>query len=280
MAIKNHKRTAVEMNIYLQSVNSTENLRKGIHDDFISPEVLSVIQKNVRLREKFYASESDKIDTICFYTELPVVKVTKSQFRIYYDGTTESTTDFLPCSSLYYNIGEFIIHSDSEIAKIECRKGKLRVSNYSGKILLDEAYPEVNMKGFVDTMKVLLNDRDSRRKIMEIKRNAPFLKKSTPEFEKLRSMGLKGVLKYSTEYNTEMDRVLKQETFIGKNLIERRLYKYGGKSLMCNLFRNKIISENPESIETFTLIVDRNNNLGINYSNETYLQNQVKYNFE
>ena len=47
-----------------------------------------------------------------------------------------------------------------------------------------------------------------------------------------------------------------------------------------NLSNNEVICENPESIETFTLTLNRRGNLVVRHSKEFYKQNQTWYYFK
>lgn len=293
---KDNVKPAIEMKSHIKTMNIVDFLQKGIHDEFLSSDIINIINKDEELKRKLYGFTSNKIDTIYSYDELPISKEIKSEIRIFDDGTYESTTEFLTSSldnSLsYYN--KHINSEESKIAKIICKNGRICAYNSSGTQLINEIYPEINMKKHIDTMRIVLEKHitakdsicnksvdDSKCEIITRITSVEKINQTTysdnADYERLKSIGVKGVLKQRAEFNQEMDKVLKYETFIGKSLIQKRLYNYTENKLMFNLYNDSFLSENPESIDTYTLIIDRKNKLRIHYSKEIFFQNQILY---
>ena len=183
-------------------------------------------------------------------------------------------------------------------------QGMLTVYNAAGEILTQEAFPEPDMRDFIDTMKVyvLKINRNTPDKQNNPKSGTKYFKQyctagnnicelpngnvmieSPVTNEKNTSgvyPGISGTLKSRIELNPEMTKTLQHDIFQGNNLIQRKKYTYNSSKNLMSLHHNRVICENPQSIETFTLTMNSEGYPVIRHSKEFYKTNQTRYYFK
>lgn len=296
----------IEMLTHVTLIDQTEYLQESIHDDFLTCELTDLINKNTFLRQKMKRDKPSSVDTVFSYDEIPLVKETKNRTRIFTDGTMESITEFLTplTDNMIFQLTETPVAEKSRIALTTQKNGMLTVYNAAGEILTQEAFPEPDMRDFIDTMKVyvLKINRNTPDKQNNPKSGTKYFKQyctagnnicelpngnvmieSPVTNEKNTSgvyPGISGTLKSRIELNPEMTKTLQHDIFQGNNLIQRKKYTYNSSKNLMSLHHNRVICENPQSIETFTLTMNSEGYPVIRHSKEFYKTNQTRYYFK
>lgn len=297
---------AMEMLTHVILIDQTEYLQEGLHDDFLTREVTAIINQHAFLKQKMKRDETLEPDTVFSYDEIPLIKETKNCTRIFTDGTMESITEFLTplTENLVFQLMETPVSGKSRIAMTSQKDGMITAYNAAGEILMQEPFPESDMQDFLDTMKiyVLKLNHDEPGKLNKMKsRIKAFKQNSTTQcniydlpngnvlvespVKNVHSIsriysGVNGILKSRIELNPEMTKTLQFELFQGNNLIQRKKYTYNSNKNLMNLHHNKVICENPQSIETYTLTTNTKGYPVIRHSKEFYKTNQTFYYFK
>jgi len=298
---------AMEVNTHVTLIDQTEYLQEGLHDDFLTHEVTDIVNQQPFLKQKMKRDDnSPDVDTIFSYDEIPLIKETKNCTRIFTDGSMESVTEYLtPLSeNLIFQLTETPIPDKSRIALTTQKDGMLTAYNAASEILMQEAFPVSDMRDFIDTIKVYVKKMSQeepdkanklRSKIKSFKQylttgsnihalsNGNLIVESPIDNEHNRFNiypGIKGILKSRIELNPEMTKTLQYDIFQGDNLIQRKKYTYNPNKNLMNLHHNKEICENPETIETLTLILNPKGYPVIRHSKEFYKMNQTLYYFK
>jgi len=267
---------AMEIFTHVTLIDQTEYLQEGLHDDFLSPDVVAMLEKNPFLNRKMKGSLPVESDTVFTYDEIPLIKETKTCLRIFVDGSSENRTEFLTpfADNIVYRLTAAPVPEKSRIALTIVKDGLLSAYNADGDLLLQETFPESDMRDFLDTMKFyVMRDGAVRTDIRE--RHS-----ANEEHNISLTSKIKGVVKARVELNPEMNKILQYELYKGNNLIQRKKFTYSDNQCLANWHKGNKICDNPASVETYTLVMNGNVKPVIRHSKEVFKRNQTYYYFK
>lgn len=296
----------IEMLTHVTLIEQTEYLQEGLHDDFLTRDVTAILNKNTFLRHKMKRDAPSGIDTVFTYDEIPLIKETKNCTRIFTDGSMECITEFLTplTENLIFQLTETPVSEKSRIALTIQKDGILTAYNVAGEILMHKVLPEPDMRQFIDTMKIYIMKTDrynpemqyntkagiksfkqhctTRSNIYELPNGNVIVESPVKNDKEILGIypGIIGNLKSRIELNPEMTKTLQHDVFQGDNLIQRKKYTYDSSKNLMNLHHNRVICENPQSVETFTLTINTKGYPVIRHSKEFYKANQTRYYFK
>ena len=299
------KNIAMEVYTHSTVIDQTEYLQAGLHDEFLHPDVVAQLTNDPFLRQKLRSSATEDNDTIFSYDEIPLVREIKSYTCIFQDGTLQSTTDYpTPFeANALYQLNENPPSEATRISRTVEKDGSLKIYNTRGELIAEELFPVSDMKDFLDTMKIYVQKCKDRSAHDEdtIVMNISGVEKILPAASRISSLPsghvileldlqslpaeatplprISGVIKSRTELNEDMTRTLKFELFKGDYLIQRKMYAYQDKAALRNLYRNKVISENPESVESESLMLNSKGFPVLHHTKELFYRNQTYYHF-
>ncbi|MEA4975269.1 MAG: hypothetical protein VB046_05990 [Paludibacter sp.] len=296
----------IEMLTHVTLIEQTEYLQEGLHDDFLTRDVTAILNESTFLRHKMKRDAPSGVDTVFTYDEIPLIKETKNCTKIFTDGSTESITEFLTplTENLIFQLTETPVSEKSRIALTKQKDGILTAYNAAGEILMHDVFPVPDMREFIDTMKVYVmktdrnnQERQSNQKagiksfkqhcttesnIYELPNGNVIVESPVNNIKDILGIypGINGTRKSRIELNPEMTKTLQHDIFQGDNLIQRKKYTYDSSKNLMNLHHNRVICENPQSVETFTLTMNPKGYPVIRHSKEFYKTNQTRYYFK
>lgn len=299
---ESHRDLAVEILNHMTIVEQTEDLNVAKHSDFISEELLQAYASSPGFVQKVRSAENQESDTLFTYEEIPLIRETETKTLIFSNGKSESyIEDLTPYDVNPANLlTETPVSDSARISKTIIKNGILSVFNKSGRLISSEEYPETDYTAFLDTIKIylaksLINAQQNvnrAAKVLALKRSLPdgSIFKELPNgnviYEVLLNPGnnnnqglsrTSGNLRGRTELDPELNRTLSFELFQGDNLIQRKVFSYGSNQKLNCFFNNQVITQNPELIESQTLIINSRGLPAIRHSREFYSQNQTSY---
>lgn len=300
------KDIAMEVCVHSTVIDKTEPLRAGLHDEFLHPDVVSMLENDPFLRKRLRTLNDDNNDTIFTYDEIPLVRESKIHTCIYKDGTMQTETDFMTpfSSNTLFQLNENPPSEKTRISKTIEKNGLLKMYNYEGKLLSEEVLPVSDMSNFLDTMKLYVRKLEEEEQKLERNKINPVaaIRNRLPQgsrilrhpnghvlleidlVEPIREtsfLSQKGdLLKSKTELSEDMTKTLKFELFRGDYLVQRKVYTYNDKDALRNLHHKDILNENPESIESECLMLNSKGLPVLHHSKEFFYRNQTCYYFE
>lgn len=302
------KERNIAMEVYVHStvIDKTEPLRAGLHDEFLHPDVVSMLENDPLLRKRLQTKKGSDNDTIFTYDEIPLIRETKTHTCIYKDGTLQSVTDYITpfSSNTLFQLNENPPSEETRISKIVEKNGLLKMYNTQGALLAEEIFPVSYLCDFLDTMKIYVKKLDEETKNTgngdvnrvafirnKLPRGSRFSRQSNGHFyleteliePTVKATLLAGngeLLKSRTELSEDMTKTLKFELFRGDYLVQRRTYTYNNKDALKNLHHKDILSENPESVESECLILNSKGFPVLHHTKEFSYRNQTSYYFD
>jgi hypothetical protein len=296
---------AIEVLNHMTIIEQNENLNIVGHKDFVSEELLQAYASNPGFIQKVKSAANQDPDTLFSYDEIPLVRETESKTLIFSDGRSETyIEDLTPFDVNPVNFLSETPDSDSaRISRTIIKNGVLSVYNKAGQLITSEEYPENDYTEFLDTIKVylamaLLNTQQSvnrASKVQALKKNLPdgsviqelsngnLIYEVKLDNQSSGNQGLakiQGTLTGRTELDPDLNRTLSFELFQGSNLIHRKVFSYGTNEKLNSFFNNKMVAQNPELIESQTLIINSRGLPVIRHIREFYSQNQTLYFFK
>jgi hypothetical protein len=267
---------AMEVFSHATLIDQTEYLQEGLHDDFLSPDVVAMLVKNPFLYRKMKGTHPVESDTVFTYDEIPLIRETNTFTRIFVDGACETRTEFLTplADNIVYGLTTAPVPEKSRIALTIVKDGLLSAYNADGDLLLQETFTESNMSEFLDTMRVyIMNEAVVRADVCA-------MHSANEEHNISLTSKIKGVVKTRVELNPEMNKILQYELYHGNNLIQRKKFTYSDNQCLANWHKGNKICDNPASVETYTLVMNGNVKPVIRHSKEVFKRNQTYYYFK
>lgn len=303
LSISKQKDQNIAMEVFTHSsvVDQTEYLQNELHDEFLHPEIIARLNNDPFLRQRLRSPVTEKDDTVFSYDEIPLVREIKSYTCIFEDGTLQSTTDYpTPFeANVLYQLNENPPSEATRISKTVEKDGSLKIYNIKGELIAEELFPVSDMKNFIDTMKVYVQKckgktTDNVMGISGVRKKLPagsrvsrlsnghmileFDMQSFPA-EAMCLPQISGVLRSRTELSEDMTRTLKFELFKGDYLIQRKMYAYSDKTVLRNFNHGDVVSENPESVESESLMLNSKGFPVLHHTKEFFYRNQTYYHF-
>jgi len=304
----NQRDKNIAMEVYTHStvIDQAEYLQIGLHDEFLHPEIVAQLDSDPFLRQRLRNSATEANDTIFSYDEIPLVREVKSYTCIFSDGTLQSTTDY-PTSfeaNTLYQLNENPPSEATRISRTVEKDGSLKMYNTRGELIAEELFPVTGMKEFIDTMKIYVQKCKEKFVDNEVTNvmNLPGAGKKLPAGcsisrlsngnmileldlqsiapETMSDPRISGVLKSRTEMSEDMTKTLKFELFRGDYLIQRKKYVYNDKSVLRNIYLDGFLNENPESIESESLMLNSKGFPVLHHTKEFFYRNQTFYHFD
>lgn len=295
---------AVELFSHVKRVESVEFLNTSDYEEFLSPEVRSIISKDKQAMKRMNAATNDDIDTIFSLSEIPVIKEIVSKNIIYISGKmiTETQDITLEEKNILNTMTATPLLPEQTIKKTVSKDGMLTSYGADNNILSKVPYEEQNMKPFLDSLKYyvdLAEQQESSKKSVKAQSSFEKIKNSTipvgmhiwqmdngnvvieeiinsSSVSSMRVKGVSGQMRSRTFTNPEMDKTLRYELYQGNQLVTRRYYQYNGSEKLINSVRIKGNNiENPSAIISESLFVNDRGIPKIRKTQEQYKQNQI-----
>lgn len=297
---------AIEMYTHSTTINQIEYLQVGLHDEYLHPEVIARLNSDAFLRQRLSAPFLEKSDTIFSYDEIPLVKESKSYTCISRDGAWQSSTEHLTPfeTNAAYQLNANAPPEESRIFKTVVKDGHIKIYNHLDELIVEDLFPVVNMKTFLDTMKVYvqLNIKKVLNRAVDNTQIISKLKRQLPQSSKISQLAnghvmlestleelpgktngsprMSGIIRSRTELSEDMTKTMKFELFQGEYLIQRKIYSYNGKTTLCNFCYDDIVSENPATIESESLMLNSKGYPVLHHTKEYFQRNQTYYYFK
>lgn len=300
-----NKDIAMEMYTHSTTIDRIEYLQTRLHPEYLHPEIIARLIIDPFLKQKLNDPSYESNDTIFSYDEIPMVRESRSFTCISKDGSLQSTTEHLTPfeTNIIFQLSNNPPLEDNRICKTVVKDGRVKIYNQLGQLMVDNLYPAVNMSEFLDTMEVYVqliikNATDKTKdKFQMIPRLEQQFSKSScfsrlsngnvmlecmldklPNKINLRT-GVSDILRSRTELNEDMTKTLKFELFQGDYLIQRKTYSYNGNTILCNFYFDDLVSENPATIESETLVLNSKGFPVLHHIKEYFQRNQTYYYF-
>lgn len=304
--LKKDREIAMEVYSHSTVIDQFEYLQSGVHDEFLHPEILSQLDKDPFLKQKLRVSSTEESDTIFSYDEIPQIRESTSYTCIYQDGTLESSIDHLTpfAANTVFQLNENPPSEKTRISKTIIENGYLKIYNNEGELITQESYPVSDMKEFLDTMKMYVQlskenvneDEENNAQIIRasVKNNNKGINISRlPNGNVVLEFSLQempaemtglckvpDILNSRTELSEDMSKTLKFELFNGEYLIQRKVYTYNNRENLRNFHHDEVIGENPEFIESESLMLNSKGFPVLHHTKEFFNQNQTYYYFK
>jgi hypothetical protein len=278
----------LEINVHQTSIDQYEVPDEELHSDFMGAYLKSLAGHTFhgKLRQKL----SGENDTVFTYDEIPLIRETRSKILVYADGTSETQLEDLTPEGVnpLYNLTETPPESKHLLSKTLLKEGHLKVYNKHNELLIDELYPEYNMKEFLDSLQYYVQFGGNSPKRMPLSGIDPIglnrlaLSDGTVLLEQQLGVQPSGVealhalspIKAVAVMNDEMTRTLRFELHGHDQLLHRKVFEYEDSYLLTNYVNGKEFSSNPRSIESMTLQLSKEGNPVIYRSKTFYHSNQ------
>lgn len=260
----------MEVNIHQTIIDQYEEPDPELHADFIGNELKSVLSAN---RLKVSSNSSEYVDTIFTYEEIPLIRETRSQIKVYEDGRSEMQLEDLTPEGIntLYQLTETPPDNEMILSKTLIKDGRMKVYNKNNELMLDDEYPESNLRGFVDSLQQLCSVGESASKVKGLYSKAPPGVKftsigngrvrieqeisGTPPGQAMFAPGTS--LRAVAELDEKMSQTVKFEIFSNQQLIHRKTFEYEDNSRLKNYVGNNAISDNPRTILSETLQLNK-----------------------
>lgn len=281
----------MEMELHQTTVDEYILLNEEQHAEFMSAELRSLIKVKSVPGNK--VRSFDETDTIFSYHEIPLIKETKTNFLIFEDGSSEMLHEDITPDGInpLYTLTETPPGDDMILSRTHLKEGRLKVYDRNNALLVDESYPEENMKSFVDSVLNLVSSTNNPQKIgVAADVSLPGittirLSDGTVQLEQyLSSMptvasAIAGSepIKAVAQMNEDMNKTLKFELYSGHQLIHRKKFEYDDTVLLKNFIDGKEVSANPHRIESETIQLS-DEGIPVVYTTTTvYHRNQIRF---
>ena len=298
---------AVEIFNHSQCVDKIEFLSDAKYPDFISPEIISIVQTNKQAMKRMNSNTSE-IDTVFSLEEIPIYKEKITSTRIYSSGIMESESqditpeDMNPINTFTANP----LPLEATIKRTVQEDGQIKSYNGNGKLIQSVPYEEQNMRNFLDTLKHYVAIAEDSGAIQHSKYQTQFSKikrqkipfgakvtelsngnvvleqllESSSVSNSMRIKSNQEPLRARTELNSDMNKTIKFEVLQGNQLLLRRSYFYSNKEALRNSkYTLNLPNENPEVIKSEALIFNAKGIPMIKNTQELYLRNQMVFHF-
>lgn len=282
----------MEINVHQTTIDQYELPDEELHAAFISNEVRLLIHKRGVPASKNRTTGS--VDTIFSYHEIPLLRETRSKFLIYDDGSSETYLEDITPEGVnpLYSLTEVPRSGDMVISRTHIKEGRLKIYDKNNKLLVDEAYPDDNLKVFVDSVLQFLPTSDSGHKILSLVNRLPpgvsrvNLPDGNVQLEQqlgtipasVQAMSGAEPLKAVALMNEFMNQTLKFELYSGSQLIHRKSFEYEESGWLKNYANGKEISANPRRIVSQTIQLSGEGVPVIYTTTTVYHRNQTLFN--
>jgi hypothetical protein len=239
------------------------------------------------------SSGSTEPDTVRAFSEIPLIREVRSRFVVFEDGSNESQHEDLTPKGInqLHLLSESPPGEEMLIAKTVIKDGRMKVFNNMGELLINEGFPENNLKNFVDSLLYYaskavdepefsvqpmfafpesINIQPAENGRVKVEQLLTSLPQSVSH-----KVTMKENLKAVVEMDTRMTRTLKFELFSNQQLIHRKVYEYDDDTQLANFLGEKTVSSNPKFIEAETLQFNRAGMPVIYQSSVVYYRNQT-----
>lgn len=298
---------AVELFSHVKRVESVEFINTSDYEEFLTPEIRSMISKDRQAMMRVGAASNTDVDTIYSLSEIPVVKEIVSKNIIYVSGKmVTETQDITPEEENILNtMTATPLLPEQTIKKTESKDGILISYGADGNVLSSEPYEEPNMKPFLDSLKYYVDLAEKESSKQTVKAQSPFAKIKSSAMPAgmnvwqmddgnvvieeiinsnaengMRVKGVAGQMRSRTITNPEMDKTLRFELYHGNQMVTRRTYQYNGNENLKNSVKIKGSAiENPSGVISEVLFVNERGIPKIRKTQEEYKQNQMIIHF-
>lgn len=285
----------MEMNVHQTTVDQYEQPDEELHADFMSNSLRLLMNRGDVLASRNQTSGVS--DTIFSYHEIPLIRETRSKFLIFGDGSSEALLEDITPDGInpLYSLSEVPCGDDMIISRTHIKNGRLRIYDKKNTLLVDEAYPDDNLKNFVDSVLQFYHSGDGSQKVSNFTDwiSKGISRKNLPDGtvvleQELGSMPSTvqavlsaGPMKAVTRLNEEMTRTLQFELYSGTQLMHRKSYEYEESGFLKNYVNGKVVSTSPKSINSETIQLSGDNGKPVIYTSRTvYHRNQTKFSIE
>lgn len=295
---------AMEIFTHTQTIEEQAYLNSIKHPDFISQNLQNLVVDDEFSLRMFKAPAEELFDTVFSIEEIPVFSELSTITRIYENGSSDVeindlTPEGINPTSNFYETPQDI---EDKIVKTVIEGGRMITYNSGGRVLVNEPYDQENFTQFLDTLKFYLKkvQEDSERQYVRslnylmnyTQNNGGSLKyqilesgevELQQEFsmeEKVNDLIQNTRVFVKTTLDPTMSRTMRSEIRNGEQLIQKKTYHYSDKEELRNsIYKKNGYGENPQKIETQTLIFNMWGKPVIRKVSETYLRNQSFFYF-
>jgi hypothetical protein len=258
---------ALEVKIHQITIDQYEKPDQELHPGFVTNEIQAMLQAYSGVHNRNFSSS--QTDTVFSYDEIPLVRETRTHLMVYEDGKSETITEDLTPEGInpLYTLTEMPPGDDMVLSRTIIKNGRIQVFNKQNDLLLDEAYPENNLREFLDSLMQFSQPVGKGSKIKSSLKAFPEgmsrivqgngTVKIVQEMQTMPQAGqwpdATAAMKAVAVMNDEMTRTLKFELFSGNQLIHRKQYLYEEDALLGNYRDECKISDNPRCVVSETL---------------------------
>lgn len=257
----------MEMELHQTTMDQYVVPNEEQHADFISSDLISLMaQKGMSGIKK---RSDDQADTIFSYHEIPLIRETKTNLLIYQDGRSEMILEDLTPNGInpLYLLTETPPENTMLLSRTHIKDGRLKIYDKNNDLMVDEVYPEENLKDFTDSLlRFLSTSNQSKINSLRDSKLPPGIHRvalpdGTVQIEQLLGSMPASVhavtgsepLKAIAVLNEEMNKTLKFEVYSGRQLIHRKTFEYEESNWLKNCVNEKEFSVNPKLTESETL---------------------------
>lgn len=278
----------LEVNVHQTTIDQYELPDEELHAGFMGAHLRNLAAQKyhgiIRLRK------SGESDTVFTYDEIPLIRETRSKIIVYADGTSESLLEDLTPEGVnpLYNLTETPPGPELLLSKTHLKDGHLKVYNKRNELVIDEVYPEYDMKEFLDSLQHYIQVGNTSQKRMPITGINPIglnrlkLMDGTVKLEQQLDVQPSGgealhafsPVKAVAVMNDEMTQTLRFELHGQEQLLHRKVFEYEDSYLLTNYINGKEFSSNPRTIESLTLQLSKDGDPVIYRSKTYYHRNQ------
>lgn len=280
---------ALEFLIHQVSIDQYEEPDPVIHAAFISNE--STFSPGAEAHFKGRSSQSESIDTVFTYDEIPLIRETRTHLLVYSDGSSETTMEDRTPEGInpLYLLTEMPPGDEMIISRTVIKNGRMQVFNKMNELVFEDSYPENNLKEFIDSLLIYALAEEGMMKVAREEQSMPDgirrVRKADGTIQLVQELRMTAPmaggsisgspLKAIATLNEEMTRTLTFELYSGNQLIHRKRYEYESDKLLGNYLGTEKLSENPRSVDAETLQLNAQGNPVIFRSKTYYRANQT-----
>jgi hypothetical protein len=292
MEVKCHY-TLTEKMVYLNELE---------HPDFLTPELTNIILKDHFLHARAKKTDPDS-DSIFSFSEIPFITEIKSDTKIYFSGKSDIIIDDLTPVGVnpLYLLSENPTDESTRIRRTLIKDGLMIAYNGRGEKVVCSTYELPDMKEFIDTLTVYLNNikqETDPTALLKVRSLYAGLIQTHPKINILKSpdgniiletetvtdsgsilsqstFSTSDKLRSVTELDPEMNKTLRFELYQGNQLLERRIFTYAYLQEFQGLYKGKMIIENPMTIENEKLTFNSDGKPMLRKSSQYFVQNQI-----
>jgi hypothetical protein len=295
---------AMEVKCHYTLTEKMVYLNEQEHPDFLTPELTNMILKDHFLHARAKKTDPDS-DSIFSFSEIPFITEIKSDTKIYFSGKSDIIIDDLTPVGVnpLYLLSENPTDESTRIRRTLIKDGLMIIYNGRGEKVVCSTYELPDMKEFIDTLTVYLNNMKQESDptaLLKVRSFYAGLFQTHPKINILKSpegniiletetgtgTDSESILSLSTfsnsdklrsvtELDPEMNKTLRFELYQGNQLLERRIFTYAYLQEYQGLYKGKMIIENPMTIENEKLTFNSDGKPMLRKSSQYFVQNQI-----